>query len=171
MGLSIAVLWMMSFKNPTDTMLPSQILERELFLSSRQSETNITKGKFRMVLQSDGNLVLTTINLPSDHLNDPYYASNTAGASPAFQVVFNESAYLFVLRENNTRSLLKSTVTASAEDFYYRVTLDFDGFFILYSYPKASNGDAKLIQVAVSVVLTVSAASTPREGQFVNALA
>ncbi|OMP03491.1 S-locus glycoprotein [Corchorus olitorius] len=136
---SDSILWE-SFKNPADTILPSQSLDKGVFLSSRHSETNFTSGKFRMVLQSDGNLVLTTINLPSDHLNEHYYDFNTAGNSD--QVVFNESGYLFVLRENNTKSILTSVVTGSAKDFYYRVTLDFDGLLILYSYPKASNGDA-----------------------------
>nr|KJB55324.1 hypothetical protein B456_009G070900 [Gossypium raimondii] len=98
-----------------------------------------------MVLQSDGDLVLATVNLPSKHVNDPYYKIVTAGdsnsSSPGFQLVFNESGYLFVLRENEERSVLTPTITGSAKDLYYRATLDFDGVFTLYSHPKASTGN------------------------------
>ncbi|WRX33272.1 Bulb-type lectin domain - like 4 [Theobroma cacao] len=143
---SNSILWE-SFKNPADTMLPSQKLDKGVALSSRQSDSNFTEGRFRMVLQSDGNLVLTTINLPSDHFNEPYYKSDTAGdfnsSSPGFQVVFNESGYLFVLRENEERFLLTTTITDSAKDFYCRATLSFDGIFSLYSHPKASTGNSR----------------------------
>ncbi|OMP03497.1 hypothetical protein COLO4_10380 [Corchorus olitorius] len=137
---SNSIVWE-SFKNPTDTMLPSQKLDKEVALSSRRSETNFAKGRFRMVLKSDGNLVLTTINFPSDYLNEPYFESKTSAgdsdlSSPGSQVVFNESGYLFVLRENNERFRLTPTITGSTKDFYYRVTLDFDGMLVLYSYPK-----------------------------------
>ncbi|TYG67400.1 hypothetical protein ES288_D05G073000v1, partial [Gossypium darwinii] len=95
--------------------------------------------------QSDGDLVLATVNLPSKHVNDPYYKIVTAGdsnsSSPGFQLVFNESGYLFVLRENEERSVLTPTITGSAKDLYYRATLDFDGVFTLYSHPKASTGN------------------------------
>ncbi|XWS52459.1 hypothetical protein CRYUN_Cryun11dG0072300 [Craigia yunnanensis] len=143
---SNSILWE-SFENPADTVLPTQKLDKGLTLSSRLSETNFAKGRFRMVLQSDGNLVLTTINLPSNHANEPYYKSGTAGdsnsSSPGFQVVFNESGYLFVLRENEERYLLTTRITGSAKDVYYRATLDFDGIFTLYSHPKASTGNGR----------------------------
>ena len=66
-----------TFKNPTDTILPSQIIERGGVISSRQTETNYSKGRFQLRFQQDGNLVLNTINLPSDYANEPYYASGT----------------------------------------------------------------------------------------------
>ncbi|XVF04618.1 hypothetical protein REPUB_Repub05bG0099700 [Reevesia pubescens] len=143
---SNSILWE-SFNNPADTVLPSQKLDKGVALSSRQSETNFAKGRFRMVLQPDGNLVLTTINLPSDHVNEHYYQTGTVGdsnsSSPGFQVVFNESGYLFVLRENEERYLLTPRITSSAKDFYYRAILNFDGIFTLYSHPKASTGNAR----------------------------
>ncbi|XVF69713.1 hypothetical protein PTKIN_Ptkin11bG0104300 [Pterospermum kingtungense] len=143
---SNSILWE-SFKNPADTLLPKQNLDKGVSLSSRQSETNFSMGRFRMVMQSDGNLVLTSINLPSDHLNEPYYESDTTGdsnsSSPGYQLVFNESGYLFVLRENDDRYLLTQRITGSAKDVYYRATLVFDGVFTLYSHPKASTGDAR----------------------------
>ena len=53
-------------------------------LYSRQSETNFSKGRFLLKLQDDGDLLLNTINLPTDNPNDAYY---TAGDSSALSPV------------------------------------------------------------------------------------
>ncbi|KAL9386262.1 hypothetical protein Peur_019386 [Populus x canadensis] len=94
-----------NFKNLADTLLPLQVLDRGMTLSSRQSETNFSNGRFQLKLRDDGNLVLATINLPRDYTNEPYYKSDTDGeldsSSPGYQVVFNESGYLYILREND----------------------------------------------------------------------
>ncbi|KAJ8770891.1 hypothetical protein K2173_021806 [Erythroxylum novogranatense] len=103
-----------SFKDPADTILPGQ-------------------GRFQLKLQEDGNLVLATINLPSTHANEPYYASGTYGesnkSSPGYQLVFNSSGYLYVLRENSQTVMLTQTMTASSTNFYHRVSINFDGVF------------------------------------------
>lgn len=136
-----------SFKNPADTLLPSQVLDRGMTLSSRQSETNFSKGRFQLKLRDDGNLVLATINLPSDFTNEPYYESGTDGgsnsSSPGYQVVFNESGYLYILRENDQIFSLTQRVTSSTRDFYHRATLNFDGVFTQYDHPKASTGNGR----------------------------
>ncbi|XP_018832270.2 G-type lectin S-receptor-like serine/threonine-protein kinase RLK1 [Juglans regia] len=137
-----------SFNSPTDTLLPTQNLERGGVLSSRQSETNFSKGRFQLRLQQDGNLVLNTINLPTDYANAPYYASGTTSSddtnpsSPGRELVFNESGYMFILRENDQRFPLKQgQQVESSSDFYFRATLNFDGVFTQYSHPKAPNSN------------------------------
>ncbi|XP_062083401.1 G-type lectin S-receptor-like serine/threonine-protein kinase RLK1 [Humulus lupulus] len=70
-----------SFKNPTDTILPSQVLDMGQVLSSHQSQTNYSKGRFQFRLREDGNVVLNTVNLPSNYANEPYYATNISGES------------------------------------------------------------------------------------------
>ena len=93
-GTSSEKLWD-TFKNPTDTMLPTQTIARGGFLSSRQRETNFSKGRFQLRLQQDGNLVLYTINLPTDFANSPYYASGTDegtnSSTAGTQFVFSET--------------------------------------------------------------------------------
>ncbi|KAG6781759.1 hypothetical protein POTOM_014672 [Populus tomentosa] len=124
------------------------VLDRGMTLSSRQSETNFSKGRFQLKLRDDGNLVLATINLPGDYTNEPYYKSGTDGglnsSSPGNQVVFNESGYLYILRENAQIFSLTQRVTASTGDFYHRATLNFDAVFTQYYHPKASTGNERL---------------------------
>ncbi|CAI0552580.1 unnamed protein product, partial [Linum tenue] len=79
-----------TFGNPTDTILPSQTLGRGIILSSRRSESDFSKGRFRLILQGDGNLVLTTVNLPTEQVNGAYYAAGTNSATdPGTQLAFD----------------------------------------------------------------------------------
>ncbi|KAM0998785.1 hypothetical protein FF1_005566 [Malus domestica] len=135
-----------TFSNPTDTVLPGQTIEKNGKLSCRQSETNYAKGRFQLRLQDDGNLVLNTVNLPTDYANNPYFATNTTAGtvegSQGKQLVFNSSGDMFVLRENGGRFTLTGTQGVSVRDNYIRATLDFDGIFALYSHPKNFTGNA-----------------------------
>ena len=102
------ILWE-TFNYPTNTMLPYQILDREGVLFSPQSEKNHSKGRFQLRFQQDENLVLNTINLPTNFTNEPYYETNyttreTYNSSNAgIRLVFNESGSIYVLRENDRR--------------------------------------------------------------------
>ena len=137
-----------SFNKPTDTLLPSQIVEKSagVVLYSRQSETNFSKGRFLLKLQDDGDLVLNSINLPTDNANDPYYNSETVASvndsgTAGKQLVFNNSGYIYIQRENNQTFSLNKEKLGSTSDFYFRATLNFDGVFTLYSRPKTSNAN------------------------------
>ncbi|KAM1032285.1 hypothetical protein ACFX2I_035883 [Malus domestica] len=140
-----------TFSNPTDTVLPGQTIERNGTLSCRQSETNYTKGRFRLSLQGDGNLVL--ISVTTDNANIPYFSTKTtSGNVPGSQgkrLVFSSSGDMFVLRENDGRVHLKGTEGVSVRDNYIRATLDFDGIFALYSHPKNFTGNASWISPLV----------------------
>ncbi|EXB28985.1 G-type lectin S-receptor-like serine/threonine-protein kinase RLK1 [Morus notabilis] len=133
-----------TFKDPTDTILPSQVLEKGTILSSRRSETNFTRGRFQFRLQQDGNLVLNTINLPTDFANSPYYKSGTDegtnSSTAGSQLVFNESGSIYVLRKNGERLSLVNGDIFSARDNYIRATLNFDGTFAQYYHPKNTSG-------------------------------
>ncbi|KAL5567282.1 hypothetical protein UlMin_030446 [Ulmus minor] len=134
-----------SFQDPRDTLLPTQTIERDGLLSSRQSETNYSKGRFQLRLQQDGNLVLNSINLPTDFANKPYYGTSTTDGtvpgSAGKQLVFNQSGYMYVLRENEGRFSLVDGNIVSARDNYLRATLNFDGTFVQYYHPKNRNGN------------------------------
>ncbi|KAF7837130.1 G-type lectin S-receptor-like serine/threonine-protein kinase RLK1 [Senna tora] len=127
-----------TFKDPRDTVLPSQFLGNGEKLSSRRSETNFTKGRFQLVMQDDGNLVMHSINLPSEYANQNYYESGiieSNSSSVGLQLV------TFMLRDSNDTYNLSSGITASPTQYYLRATLSFDGVFTLYQHPKSSFGN------------------------------
>ncbi|RWR77825.1 Protein kinase domain-containing protein [Cinnamomum micranthum f. kanehirae] len=139
-SLNISYFWQ-TFNEPTDTILPTQVLEFSGKLSSRLTESSFSNGRFQLRLLNDGNLVLNTVGFPTERANDAYYVSNTYGSG--FRVLFNESGYISILRRDGTPLNIMQTSTGSPMDFYYRATLDFDGVFRQYRYPrtKQRNGE------------------------------
>ncbi|XP_017982175.1 PREDICTED: G-type lectin S-receptor-like serine/threonine-protein kinase RLK1 [Theobroma cacao] len=139
-----------SFAHPTDTLLPAQIMKINGQLFSRQKENNFSRGRFLLSLRENGDLVLNIVNLPTNLVYDgdgPYYNSHTSDpaneSNSGNQLIFNESGDVYVLRRNGQRSLLGtgSTLPTPREDFYQRATLDFDGVFAQYYYPKINTGN------------------------------
>uniref|UniRef100_A0A803KM10 Non-specific serine/threonine protein kinase n=1 Tax=Chenopodium quinoa TaxID=63459 RepID=A0A803KM10_CHEQI len=135
------VVWQ-SFDNPTDTLLPTQILQAGGQLHSRRSETNFTQGRFQLHLQSDGNLVLNTRDLATGNAYDPYYASHTdADGNPESagdRVIYDKSGDLYILLKNRSRvDLTPADKLVSAQTNYQRVTLEFDGVLSWYYHPKS----------------------------------
>ncbi|KAG5566211.1 hypothetical protein RHGRI_001973 [Rhododendron griersonianum] len=136
-----------SFKDPTDTLLPTQIMESRGVLFSRQSEKNFSRGRFQLRLLGDGNLVLNTRDLDTNFAYDAYYWSDTYDGvnvtNRGYQVIFNETGYIFVLKRSNQRVVLGPTTVLPSGDNYYRATLDFDGVLTLYYHPKTENANPK----------------------------
>ncbi|XP_061351084.1 G-type lectin S-receptor-like serine/threonine-protein kinase LECRK3 [Gastrolobium bilobum] len=133
-----------TFKDRRDTLLPSQILEKGGKLSSRLMETNFSKGRFELVFQNDGNLVMHSINLPSGYANENYYESKTVESntsSPGTQLVFDSFGNIYILRKNNEKYNFSEVSGVSTTQFYLRATLNFDGVFTLYQHPKSSSGN------------------------------
>ncbi|PQQ00045.1 G-type lectin S-receptor-like serine/threonine-protein kinase RLK1 [Prunus yedoensis var. nudiflora] len=155
-----------SFKNPTDTILPGQIIETGGSLASRQSETNYSTGRFQLQLQQDGNLVLNSINFTTGSTYKPYFGSSTTKGkvpgSEGKQLVFNDSGYMYVLRENGEKFTWGNR--GSAMGYYTRATLNFDGVFAQYVYPKNFSGNASwkpLWSLPDNICLAIDADSGP----------
>jgi hypothetical protein len=120
-------LWQ-SFELLTDTLLPTQIMEKGGTLSSRLSETNFSQGRFQFRLIQDGNAVLNTNNLPTGFSYEAYFWSNTVDSNSSnagYQVVFNESGYLYVLRASNKRECWILTNENAKENEYRLLALCF----------------------------------------------
>ncbi|XVE68512.1 hypothetical protein DITRI_Ditri09bG0074000 [Diplodiscus trichospermus] len=143
---SSQALWQ-SFQNPTDTLLPTQVLNRRGLLSSRHRENNFTKGRFQFRLLEDGNAVLNTINMESNFAYVAYYISGTYDAenssNSGYQVRFDQNGSFYILRTNNQRYSIFSEDVGSSADYYHRVTLNFDGVLTLSLYPKKSTGSTE----------------------------
>lgn len=135
-----------TFKDPRDTMLPTQILEVGGKLSSRLKESSYSKGRFLLRLQpNDGSVLLKTLALPTGYEYEAYFKSNGSdGASPqnsGYQLVFDKSGQLNVLLDSRSVVNLTKGRESPAGDYFYRATLDVDGPFTLYAHPRAqTNG-------------------------------
>ncbi|XP_042514326.1 G-type lectin S-receptor-like serine/threonine-protein kinase LECRK2 [Macadamia integrifolia] len=128
-----------SFKYPTDTILPTQILEMGTVVSAR-IQSNYSRGRFQLQLLTDGNLVLNTVSLPKHFAYDSYYSSNTSGSDN--QLVFNETtSTIYIQSTSNGTILLDLTVGStipSTKTHYHRATIDFNGIFTLYACPRTT---------------------------------
>ncbi|XP_050275851.1 G-type lectin S-receptor-like serine/threonine-protein kinase LECRK2 [Quercus robur] len=128
-------LWQ-SFDHPTDTMLPTQTMSMGSKLVAHYSERNNSNGRFQFALQIDGNLVLQTIEYPTDWSNTAYWLSETIGSG--FRVVFNESGSIYLTARNGSLLTVISSNPSSTQDFYQRAIMEYDGVFTQYVYPKKS---------------------------------
>lgn len=128
-----------SFKNPTDTLLPTQILEIGGKLSSRQMDRNYSTGSFQLRLQDD-DVVLQLAAPSTDFANKIYFNSSTSNPADnmesGYPVVLNESGYVNVVRRNGDTVSIAKKMGVPLGDFYYRATLDFDGVFTQYARSK-----------------------------------
>ncbi|CAN1158016.1 G-type lectin S-receptor-like serine/threonine-protein kinase LECRK3, partial [Linum perenne] len=134
-----------TFDVPTDTLLPTQIVNPGFQLISKYSRTNYSMGRFKFSLQPDGNVVQYTTTYPQMGNNFAYWASNTVASNwssnsvpVGYSFIFNLSGFVYLASDNG--SVLKTVFSngESNQDFYQRVTLDFDGVLRYYVYPKGN---------------------------------
>ncbi|XP_072969290.1 G-type lectin S-receptor-like serine/threonine-protein kinase LECRK2 [Typha angustifolia] len=135
-------LWQ-SFSSATDTLLPGQSLTAGAFLRSKLTDLDISLGRYALVAQTDGNLVMYPIMLPTGNYYHAYWASNTVGSGT--KLVFDSSGSIYYVLKNinntntQTSEFLILNTTYSTRKFHQRATLDPDGAFRLYIYPKNPN--------------------------------
>nr|CAD1831330.1 unnamed protein product [Ananas comosus var. bracteatus] len=132
-----------SFQNPTDTILPGQSLGENSELRSKLTSSDFSPGRFELAVQSDGNLVLYPIAIPTGNEYKAYWASNTQ-YDKKLQFVFNSSGSLYYQVENGSQTPFTSASIYSPTDYYERATLDPDGALRLYVYPKNNNNNSGL---------------------------
>ncbi|KAB5565153.1 hypothetical protein DKX38_005207 [Salix brachista] len=137
-GQAGADLWK-SFDQPTDTLLPTQNLNAGGELIAPYLEKNYSDGRFKLILQRDGNLVMYTIANPLTTSN-AYWSTQSSNGS-GYQLIFNQSGYMYLLASNGTILNPVFSNPVSLQDLYLRATIDYDGVFRQYVYPKtASSG-------------------------------
>lgn len=131
-----AILWQ-NFNDPTDTLLPTQTLNKGVGLVSAFSGTNFSSGRFRFIMQNNGNLVLYTRNFPLDDDISAIGCRRSVGSG--YEVAFNLSGDVSLSARNGTVfKNLSSTGTLSGQS-YQRVILEYDGVLRHYIYLKSVN--------------------------------
>ncbi|KAK8552762.1 hypothetical protein V6N13_121146 [Hibiscus sabdariffa] len=133
-----SILWQ-SFDNPTDTVLPTQAMNLDTQIIARYTETNYSNGRFKFILQRDGNLLLYTTDFPFTDKVAAYWSTQDSIGS-GFQVIFNQSGYIYLAARNGTLldTVFPALSSSPAQDFYLRATVDYDGVLRQYAYPKTS---------------------------------
>ncbi|KAK0586469.1 hypothetical protein LWI29_007492 [Acer saccharum] len=129
-----------SFRNPTDTILPTQTLDLGSMLFSKLTPTNFSKGRFELHFD-DGSVQLNPVAWPGRFLYNSYYNSetnriNSSGSGNKF--AFNALGDIYIVKTNGEIAQLSWETITPSVDHYYRATLDFDGVFTQYDYQKNS---------------------------------
>lgn len=124
-----------SFSEPTDTILPTQVLGFGNNLISSMSENNYQRGKFQ--LRFTDTLILNQIDVYTKNPYEAYFSSPDVS-----ELILDMSGHLQIRnsRSQNTSNLTSEGVVIRA-DSYYKATLDFDGIFRLYAHPKNFSGN------------------------------
>ncbi|CAN4092969.1 unnamed protein product [Withania somnifera] len=133
-----------SFKSPTDTLLPGQIMlpTGKLYSNSiSDGSSKYSRGKFMLEMQADGKLVLSAY-----HFGDTGYwlSSQDPQGDSEVNLVFNQrNAFLYLVKgtNNNTIYSFPSNVPTPVEDYYHRATLDSFGNFQQYAYHKINGSN------------------------------
>lgn len=114
-----------SFDNPTDTILPGQVVNEGTSLYASLMDTDYSRGRFMMVMQNDGNLVFYSVGYPTTSQYGFYWASGSSGSGVELKYDLSGSIYLS-LGNNSVTEVISSSITG---DSYQRATLDSDGIF------------------------------------------
>ncbi|KAK4842812.1 hypothetical protein QYF36_000428 [Acer negundo] len=129
-----------SFKDPTDTILPTQTLDLGSKLFSKLTASNFSKGRFELHFDN-GNVQLNPVAWPSQSIYNSYYSSGTSSINSSEsgnKFVFNASGKIYIVKNNDEIAQLphwaKITPINPRVDRYYRATLDSDGVFTQYAY-------------------------------------
>ncbi|KAL5983358.1 hypothetical protein ACLOJK_017442 [Asimina triloba] len=140
LGEASATKWQ-SFAEPTNTILPTQELPLGTELVAPETESNYTRGRFKLTMQLDGNLVLYPLATISDIRYNAYWATDTVGNGS--KLVFNESGYIYLpLKSGNLRYLTtENVIPMPTTSYYQRATLDYDGVFRQYYHPRSPESD------------------------------
>jgi hypothetical protein len=127
-----------SFNEPTDTILPTQVLGFGNNLNSSLSEDNYQRGKFQLRF-TENNLTLNQIDVYTGYPYGAYYNSQDVS-----ELMLDKSGYLQIrnsLSQNTSNLTMSKGHVIRADSNYYKATLDFDGILRVYAHPKNFTGN------------------------------
>ncbi|KAI4317806.1 hypothetical protein L6164_025646 [Bauhinia variegata] len=152
MDSNLGFVWS-SFDFPSDTMLPGQVLKKDQVLYSKgKGDSNYSPGKFAVIMQSDGNLLLKAYQYP-----DPAYWYSSTTSYSEVSLVFNISGFLNLESGNTNIYLLTRNTPGSVDDYYFRATVDENGNFQQYAYHRRNQSGWKRVWRAIDDPCRVNA--------------
>ncbi|XP_043690129.1 G-type lectin S-receptor-like serine/threonine-protein kinase LECRK3 [Telopea speciosissima] len=130
---SSGMIFWQSFDFPTDTLLPGQRLHAGHELFSSLSEADHSTGIFKLNMQSDGNLVQYPNENPQT-IPKSYWATGTNGQGDNVTLNLDDDGHLYLVnRKGKTIYNLFTGGNSVDGTVFYRMTIDVDGIFRVYS--------------------------------------
>ncbi|XP_050249287.1 G-type lectin S-receptor-like serine/threonine-protein kinase LECRK1 [Quercus robur] len=129
------IMWQ-TFEVPTDTILQGQRLLAGKVLVSSISETNHASGKFKLKMQTDGNLVQYPTDNPKDSRDYAYWNSETFTAGNNVSLNLGSNGHLYLLNATgfNIKNFNGPVTSNNSDKAFFRLTIDVDGILRLYSH-------------------------------------
>ncbi|XP_015583200.2 G-type lectin S-receptor-like serine/threonine-protein kinase LECRK1 [Ricinus communis] len=133
------IIWQ-TFDAPTDAIISGQRLLAGKQLVASISNTNHSSGRFELIMQTDGNLVLYPAQNPKAP-NSAYWHTETFTAGNNVSLNLKSNGQLYLL--NSTGFIIKTLKDAGtiSGNPIYRATIDVDGIFRLYSHNLDQNSN------------------------------
>lgn len=125
------VIWQ-TFDHPTDTIMAGQALLPDHELVSRFSEANHSTGRFRLKMQSDGNLVMFPVDTMDNH-GDAYWATNTTSSEFTTELRLDDDGRMYLISDGNHTYDFPINRYSRKRSTIYFARLDPDGIFRSYS--------------------------------------
>ncbi|XP_027075792.2 G-type lectin S-receptor-like serine/threonine-protein kinase LECRK3 [Coffea arabica] len=137
------IIWQ-SFEHPTNSLLPRQQLIAGQELISSASETDDSRGNFRLKMQKDGNLVQYPVGT-GDVAENSYWTSTTDGDGPNMTLNLEDDAHLYLI--NSSVNIVKNISDGGhpKNEMIYLMKIDVDGIFRLYSHSIDQGGNWSII--------------------------
>ncbi|KAL5560359.1 hypothetical protein UlMin_036570 [Ulmus minor] len=130
---NLTIIWQ-SFDFPIDTLVSTQRLATHKKLVSGMSETNQSSGRFLLLMQGDGNLVQYPANVVLTGTYLASWASGTNNIGDNASLILDSGGLLYLINSagSNVWNIVKPP-NQTGDEALYRLTLDVDGIFRLYS--------------------------------------
>ncbi|XP_027074402.1 G-type lectin S-receptor-like serine/threonine-protein kinase LECRK3 [Coffea arabica] len=137
------IIWQ-SFEHPTNSLLPGQRLAADQELISSASETDDSKGIFRLKMQTDGHLVQYPVGT-TDVAENSYWSSGTNGDGPNITLNLQDDGHLYLI--NSSVNIVKNLSGGGhpKNKMIYLMKIDVDGIFRLYSHSIDQGGNWSII--------------------------
>ncbi|KAM3212965.1 hypothetical protein ACQJBY_065777 [Aegilops geniculata] len=144
-----------SFRFPTDSLLPGQSMSSGTSIHSKLSDTDLSRGRFSLHVQADGNIVLYLTNLAAGSLDayNAYWGTNTQeqdGRQDGNTTLFFDSpGHLYYQIKDGTVRDQIPPLPNSTISYHQHATLDPDGIIRVYTRPKNTTGGSSNVSWAV----------------------